>query len=116
MPAFILLSRQFNRMSKMSNSQSPKDQNKAILPSKDVPWFQAEIGSSLTEEGRRLLEDYSKIPHDEIEDHIYKIVSVLYHSLLLESCLLVTWGTSLQISFRSLQYSLLITRTRTDRI
>ena len=84
----------------MSNSQGPKNQNEAIAPSKDLPWFQANIGPSLTEEGRRLLEEYSRIPHEEIDDHIYKIVSMLHQSLLLEPCLLVTRGTGSQIVSR----------------
>lgn len=41
------------------------------------PWFQSKIGYSLTPPGRQLLEEYSGISASEVEEHIYKIVSVL---------------------------------------
>lgn len=45
-----------------------------VSRSKDVPWFQSKIGSSLTPAGRSLLEAYSGIPASEVEAHIYKTV------------------------------------------
>ncbi|KAL8786519.1 MAG: hypothetical protein Q9213_002746 [Squamulea squamosa] len=43
-----------------------------VSRSKNVPWFQSKIGSSLTPAGRDLLGTYSGIAAAEIEDHIYK--------------------------------------------
>lgn len=47
-----------------------------VSRSKNVPWFQAKIGSSLTLAGRQLLEEYSHIDPSEVETHLYKIVSL----------------------------------------
>lgn len=43
--------------------------------SKDLPWYQSKLGSSLTPAGRALLETYSGIPSSEVEAHIYKNVN-----------------------------------------
>ena len=48
-----------------------------VSRSKNVPYFQSEIGSSLTPAGRQLFETYSRLPASEVEAHIYKIVSGL---------------------------------------
>ena len=56
-----------------------------MAPPKDVPWFQANIGSSLTEQGRRLLQQYSNIPDNELNDHVYRIVSMSFHSFVTSS-------------------------------
>ena len=48
-----------------------------VSRSKDVPWFQSKIGSSLTPAGRSLLEEYSGIPASEVEAHIYKTVGII---------------------------------------
>ena len=73
----------------MTNSQNFRDNNQIIHHLKDVPYFHAKIGSSLTPEGRRLLEEYSRIHPDEVLAHIYKIVSTLYPSICSKPCLLV---------------------------
>ncbi|KAI4260712.1 MAG: hypothetical protein L6R42_003916, partial [Xanthoria sp. 1 TBL-2021] len=44
-----------------------------VSRTKDVPWYQYKVGSSLTPAGRQLLETYSGIPASEVEEHIYKI-------------------------------------------
>ncbi|KAI4217984.1 MAG: hypothetical protein L6R36_009179, partial [Xanthoria steineri] len=44
-----------------------------VSRTKEVPWYQPKLGSSLTPAGRQLLETYSGIPASEVEDHIYKI-------------------------------------------
>jgi len=59
----------------MSNQKDVTKQGAKVSRSKDVPWFQARIGSSLTPAGRQLFEDYGGLPASEVEDHIYKIVS-----------------------------------------
>ena len=48
-----------------------------VSRSRNIPWFQSKIGSSLTPAGRSLLEIYSGIPASEVEAHIYNTVSVL---------------------------------------
>ena len=48
-----------------------------VSRSRDVPWFQSKLGSSLTPAGRSLLENYSGIPASEVETHIYKTVRTL---------------------------------------
>lgn len=46
-----------------------------IIPrSKDLPWYQATYGSRLTASTRDLLENYAKIPPQDISTHIYQIV------------------------------------------
>ena len=52
-----------------------------VSRSKDVPWFQSTLGSSLTPAGRSLLETYSGIPASEVEAHIYKTVRIPSRSL-----------------------------------
>lgn len=46
-----------------------------VSRTKDVPWYQSKVGSSLTPAGRQLLETYGGIPASEVEEHIYKIAS-----------------------------------------
>lgn len=60
----------------MASSKAPTAVELAaqISRSKNLPWFQSKIGSSLTLAGRQLLEEYSHIDPSEIESHIYKIV------------------------------------------
>ena len=60
--------------------QNVKDRAKSAPRSKNLPWFQANIGSSLTPEGRQLLEEYSGIPPEEVVAHIYNTVSLLLFS------------------------------------
>jgi hypothetical protein len=49
-------------------------QDKVDLRDKHVPWYDPKL-KKLGPSGRELLENYSKIPSTEVEDHIYKIVS-----------------------------------------
>jgi hypothetical protein len=46
--------------------------------SKDVPWYNPDVGSQLGDSARELLENYSNIPAAEVEDHVYKVVCCLY--------------------------------------
>lgn len=39
---------------------------------KDVPWYSEEL--KLGDQARELLENYSRIPADEVETHVRKIV------------------------------------------
>ena len=73
--------------------QNVKDRAKSTPRSKNLPWFQANIGSSLTPEGRQLLEEYSGIPPEEVVAHIYNTVSLLLFPSL--------FYTSLSPLFRS---------------
>jgi len=45
-----------------------------VAGEKNVPGCNPEIGNKLGESARKLLENYSKIPAAEVEDHVYKIV------------------------------------------
>lgn len=58
----------------MSTQQAIPKQFGNASRSKNVPYFQSEIESSLTPAGRELFETYSHIPPAEVEPHIYKIV------------------------------------------
>ena len=61
----------------MSIQKGSTIQGANVSRSKNVPYFQSEIGSSLTPAGRQLFETYSRLPASEVEAHIYKIVSGL---------------------------------------
>ena len=50
--------------------------------SRKLPWYQASLDNKLSPEARKLFEQYSKIPAQEIETHIYKVVS--YFLLMLD--------------------------------
>ena len=39
------------------------------------PWYHHTLTTELTSDARTLLEQYSKIPPDRVETHIYRIVS-----------------------------------------
>lgn len=39
------------------------------------PWYHHELGEELTTEAKEVLEQYSNVPADKIESHIYRIVS-----------------------------------------
>jgi hypothetical protein len=58
-----------------------------LPPSKQFPWYQASFGSRLTTECRQLLEEYSRIPPEKVERHVYEMVwfavcvSCLLHTL-----------------------------------
>ena len=58
-----------------------------VSRSKDVPYFQSKIGSSLTPAGRQLFETYSRLPVSEVDTHIYKIVSGLHSALQIRQLL-----------------------------
>ena len=46
----------------------------AVPRSKNWPWYQESIGDKLTPTVRVLLEDYSGIPSEDVESHVYQIV------------------------------------------
>jgi hypothetical protein len=41
---------------------------------KDVLWYNPNLGKKLGDSARELLESYSKIPAEDVENHVYKIV------------------------------------------
>lgn len=43
--------------------------------SKDVPWFSNKV-LNLTEQARKLLEEYSGIPPEKVEAHVLEVVSL----------------------------------------
>jgi hypothetical protein len=43
---------------------------------KAVPWYNPSLGYRLTRSTRELLETYSNIPADEVENHVHKIVLI----------------------------------------
>lgn len=44
-------------------------------PGKDVRWYIESVDGALTEYMRGLLVNYSKIPSDDLEKHLYAVVS-----------------------------------------
>ncbi len=52
----------------------PDAEAKIDLRDKNVPWYDPKL-KKLGPSARELLENYSKIPPAEVEDHIYKMVS-----------------------------------------
>ena len=55
------------------------DPAKIAARDKDVPWYVEDVGKKLGDTGRELFEKYSKIPADEVEAHIQKVVSAKYN-------------------------------------
>lgn len=53
--------------------------------SRKLPWYQTSLGNKLSPEARKLFEQYSKIPAQEVDAHIYRVVScshvMLYHPI-----------------------------------
>ena len=45
------------------------------MNSKENPWYRKTISNEVSAEARQLLEEYSRIHPDEVEQHIYRIVS-----------------------------------------
>ncbi|PMD12413.1 hypothetical protein NA56DRAFT_613500 [Hyaloscypha hepaticicola] len=57
----------------MAQTDIPNALEKIQERSKDVPWYNPDVGNKLGGSARELLENYSKIPASEVEDHVYKI-------------------------------------------
>jgi hypothetical protein len=60
----------------MAHTDIPNALAKIEAREKDVPWYNPEMGSQLGDSARELLENYSRIPAAEVEDHVYKIVKI----------------------------------------
>lgn len=54
---------------------------------KTVGWYEPTLGEKLTPSARELFEAYSKIPADEVESHVYKIVPLCSSYLISCSCI-----------------------------
>ena len=54
--------------------------------SKNVPWYTEEL-PKIPEETRKLLEEYSHIPPDEVEKHVIDIVRFTFLNLVTCACL-----------------------------
>jgi hypothetical protein len=63
--------------SNMAQTDIPDAQRRIGSRDKDVPWYTDSIESRLGPSARKLLEEYSHIPADQVESHIYAIVSSL---------------------------------------
>lgn len=61
-------------MSRTDTADAPKT---ITADETNVKWYSPAIGDHLRPATRKLLEEYAKIPSDEVEDLIYKIVSLL---------------------------------------
>lgn len=59
--------------------------------SKKLPWYQASLGNKLSPEARQLFEQYSKIPAQEVEAHVYISVSSFNIRLLHDTVLKCTY-------------------------
>jgi hypothetical protein len=53
---------------------TPQGWTNIDLRDKNIPWYDPKL-KKLGPSARELLENYSKIPPAEVEDHIYKMVS-----------------------------------------
>ena len=49
--------------------------------SKENRWYYQDIDGRIKPESRKLLEEYSHIPSEEVDSHIYKLVRNTYHSI-----------------------------------
>jgi hypothetical protein len=58
----------------MAWTDVPDVEAKINAREKNVPWYNPSIDKKLGPSVRELLENYSKIPQAEVEDHVYKIV------------------------------------------
>lgn len=83
-----------------------------ISRTKNVPWFQSTIGSSLTTAGRQLLETYGGIPSSEVEQHIYSIRDAAWE-IFPWPCVGEFWFVQLGLSLHP-HYQNLLTRLRAE--
>jgi len=67
----------------MAQTDIPNATEKIQERSTDVPWFYQSIGDKLGPSPREVLEHYSKIPADEVEAHVYKIVCHMFAAICL---------------------------------
>ncbi|KAK0506889.1 hypothetical protein JMJ35_010589 [Cladonia borealis] len=81
-----------------------------VSRSRNIPWFQSKIGSSLTPAGRSLLEIYSGIPASEVEAHIYDTRDSVWE-IFPWPCVGEFWFVTLGLSQHP-QYDTLLTRLR----
>src|ERR1700761_8860185 len=58
----------------MAHTDIPNAIQKIETRDKDVPWYNPSLDQKLAASTRELLETYSKIPADQVENHVYKIV------------------------------------------
>jgi hypothetical protein len=60
----------------MADTNIPDAALKIANRAKDVPWYKPDIGNKLGDSARQLLESYSGIPAEEVEEHVHKIVRI----------------------------------------
>lgn len=58
----------------MAQTNIPNAEERINKRDRDVPWYAVELHDSLSPNTRKLLEEYSHIPADEVEKHVYEIV------------------------------------------
>ena len=59
--------------STMANTDIPDAMARIDARAKDVPWYKPSVGDKLGTPARELLENYSKIPPEEVASHIEKL-------------------------------------------
>lgn len=59
----------------MAQTDIPDAAAKIGSRDKNVPWYIPSLDEKLIPSTRELFESYSKIPANEVENHVYKIVS-----------------------------------------
>ena len=63
-------------MAELADKTLPEGGNKY---SKDNPWYYENLAGHLALESRKLLEEYSHIPPEDVEAHVYKLVHRLLY-------------------------------------
>ncbi|KAM0796363.1 hypothetical protein BDR22DRAFT_900139 [Usnea florida] len=94
----------------ISSLTTAKDRAKNAPRSKHLPWFQSNIGSSLTPAGRHLLEEYSGIPSAEVVSHIHKVRDIAW-DIFPWPCIGQFWFVTLGLACHP-SYSALLIRLR----
>ncbi|KAL6714990.1 hypothetical protein ACLMJK_007250 [Lecanora helva] len=94
----------------MTAPVSARELAKNAPRSKDLPWFQHKIGSSLTPAGRKLLEGYSGIAPEDVETHIYRNRDVAWE-IFPWPCIGEFWFVSLGLAVHP-YYSTLLQRLK----
>jgi hypothetical protein len=59
----------------MAQSNMEDAEFKIGMRDKKVPWYTESLDGKLGDAARTLLENYSKIPAEKVESHIYEVVS-----------------------------------------
>lgn len=58
----------------MEQQAAPPDPSKLDRSSKENRWYYKDLTSHLPAMSRKLLEEYSQIPAEDVDSHVYKVV------------------------------------------